>query len=94
MEYKSQISQYQEYKLFHCPECGTIFKCLLHSIDGCIELYTTDFGDIIPLNDISQGFIICCVWICPKCGQLIASKPIDCEDWVVDKLFKVKGDTL
>lgn len=77
----------QEYKLFHCSECGTIFKCLPHSVEGCIELYSTDFGDILPMANIPY-----CVWACPKCGQLLAGEPINCEDWVAEKVFSIKGD--
>lgn len=79
----------QGFKLFHCPDCGTIFKCLPNSVEGYIELYSTDFGDILPMANIPY-----CVWVCPKCGDLQTFKPITCEDWVVEKLFNVRGDKL
>ena len=73
----------QEYKLFHCSECGTIFKCSPNAnfdIQTGLTMYTTDFGSIIPVYDtpsglsrsahISQWFTACYIWICPKCGNI------------------------
>ena len=85
----------QEYKLFHCSECGTIFKCSPNAnfdIQTGLTLYTTDFGSIIPVYEASQWFTACYIWICPKCGQLLAGEPINCEDWVTEKVFSIKGD--
>lgn len=95
----------QEYKLFHCSECGTIFKCSPNAnfdIQTGLTVYTTDLGSIIPVYDIpsglsrsahiSQWFTACYIWICPKCGQLLEGEPINCEDWVAEKVFSIKGD--
>lgn len=86
----------QEYKLFHCSECGTIFKCLPNAnfdIQTGLTIYTTDCGDGILTSDVSQGFMSCYIWVCSKCGQLPAGEPINCEDWVAEKVFSIKGDT-
>lgn len=91
---KSKNNQW--YKLFYCPECGTIFKCLPvanFDVQTGLATYTTDLGSIIPTHDVSQGFITCYLWICPKCGQLLAGEPTTCEDWVAEKVFSIKGDT-
>lgn len=95
----------QEYKLFHCSECGTIFKCSPNAnfdIQTGLTLYTTDLGSIIPVYDIpsglsrsahiSQWFTACYMWVCPKNNTIQTEKPITCEDWVVDKVFSIKGD--
>lgn len=85
----------QEYKLFHCSECGTIFKCSPNAnfdIQTGLTMYTTDLGSIIPVYDVSQEFISCYMWVCPKNNTIQTEKPITCEDWVVDKVFSIKGD--
>lgn len=86
----------QGYKLFHCSECGTIFKCLpvanFDMLTG-LTIYTTDCGDGILISDVSQKFMPCYIWICPKCGQSLTDKPINCEDWIAEKVFSIKGDT-
>lgn len=85
----------QEYKLFHCSECGTIFKCSPNAnfdIQTGLTMYTTDFGSIVPVYNVSQWFTDCYIWVCPKCGQLLESEPITCEDWVAEKIFSIKGD--
>ena len=83
------------YKLFHCPECGTIFKCLpvanFDVLTG-LTIYTTDCGDSILTSDVSQKFISCYMWVCPKRDQLLAGEPINCEDWVAEKVFSIKDD--
>lgn len=85
----------QKYKLFHCSECGTIFKCSPNAnfdILTGLTMYTTDFGSIIPVYEVSQWFTACYIWVCPKCCQLLENEPINCEDWVAEKVFSIKGD--
>lgn len=85
----------QKYKLFHCSECGTIFKCSPNAnfdIQTGLTMYTTDFGSIVPVYNVSQWFTDCYIWVCPKCVQLLESEPINCEDWVAEKVFSIKGD--
>lgn len=82
MEYKNS----QEYKLFYCPECHTIFKCKPLSSQGYVSEYITDYGDII-LSRKQDG-----LWLC-KCSKIHTGKPINCEDWVAEKVFSIKGDT-
>ena len=78
-----------DFYLFYCPECHTIFKCspniswdVLTGLQRC----KTDFDDYIILC-IQLGF-----WICPKCCTE-NQEYINCEDWVAEKVFTVKGET-
>lgn len=86
MNYKNQ----QEYKLFHCPDCGTIFKCLPQCVlNDYAELYHTDYNDIIPAIHLADNKNY---WECFKCDTVVDKNCITCEDWVTEKVFSIKGD--
>lgn len=75
-----------DFYLFYCPECHTIFKCRLHSAQGYRQEYLTDYGDIILARKQMS------LWLC-ECSKIHTGKPINCEDWVAEKVFTVKGET-
>ena len=61
---------------------------------GCSDLIKFTDSDIIPVLDYEDNCeFVRFKWICPKCGQSLAGEPINCEDWVVEKVFSIKGDT-
>lgn len=65
--------------LFRCENCGQIYKVKIFNNE-----LITDFGDIMKIynNEV----------VCLKCYTPSKLDIIECEDWVSDRLFQVKGN--
>ena len=65
--------------LFRCENCGQIYKVKIFNNE-----LITDFGDIMKIynNEV----------MCLKCYTPTKLDIIECEDWVADRLFQVKGN--
>ena len=70
-----------------CPECEKSVSIYAKACPNC-GFPMSDFLKEHNLTDEDTA------WVCPKCGDLQTLKPITCEDWVVEKLFNVRGDKL
>lgn len=79
-----------DFYLFHCPECHTIFKCKPFHTNDDMELYSTDYNDIILVLHSPDGRHL---WECPKCNNVVNQNNTTCADWVAEKVFTVKGET-
>lgn len=65
--------------LFRYENCGQIYKVKIFNNE-----LITDFGDIMKIynNEV----------MCLKCYTPSKLDIIECEDWVSDRLFQVKGN--
>lgn len=78
-------------KLLKCESCGKIYK-IVDEVKGEHVLgpvsYITDLGGI--LLSVSGVHYINCVH-CINCDAVSQYDIIECENWVADKVFEVKG---
>lgn len=78
--------------LLKCESCGKIYK-IVGGIKGEYVLgpvsYITDLGGVLDLYvDDNMYPSVHCI----NCDAISQYDIIECEDWVADKVFEVKGN--